>query len=71
MQPLPDVSDAPIGSIAYGINTDDTTDFRPGHRAASEHDYRFSSIVLGVVRSDSFQMMRARAVPEAEPQQGI
>jgi len=24
-------------AIAYGINRDDTTDFRPGHRAASEH----------------------------------
>ena len=24
-------------AIAYGVNRDDTTDFRPGHRAASEH----------------------------------
>lgn len=26
-----------FAAIAYGINTDDTRDFRPGHRAASEH----------------------------------
>jgi uncharacterized protein len=26
-----------IGAIAYGINADDTHDFRPGHRAANEH----------------------------------
>lgn len=24
-------------AVAYGINADDTTDFRPGHRAAHEH----------------------------------
>lgn len=26
-----------VGAIAYGINADDTGDFRPGHRAAHEH----------------------------------
>lgn len=26
-----------FGAIAYGVNRDDTADFRPGHRAASEH----------------------------------
>jgi uncharacterized protein len=26
-----------VQAIAYGINADDTRDFRPGHRAASEH----------------------------------
>ena len=26
-----------VPAIAYGINTDDTRDFRPGHRAAREH----------------------------------
>lgn len=26
-----------FGVIAYGVNADDTLDFRPGHRAASEH----------------------------------
>jgi uncharacterized protein len=26
-----------FGTIAYGINADDTGDFRPGHRAAHEH----------------------------------
>jgi uncharacterized protein len=26
-----------FGAIAYGINADDTHDFRPGHRAAREH----------------------------------
>lgn len=27
-----------ISAIAYGINADDTRDFRPGHRAATEHE---------------------------------
>jgi len=26
-----------IAAIAYGVNADDTLDFRPGHRAATEH----------------------------------
>jgi uncharacterized protein len=26
-----------FGALAYGINADDTHDFRPGHRAAHEH----------------------------------
>jgi uncharacterized protein len=26
-----------IGKVAYGVNADDTFDFRPGHRAAAEH----------------------------------
>src|SRR5579864_918599 len=26
-----------FGAIAYGINSDDTHEFRPGHRAAAEH----------------------------------
>jgi uncharacterized protein len=26
-----------VSAIAYGINADDTRDFRPGHRAAQEH----------------------------------
>jgi pyridinium-3,5-biscarboxylic acid mononucleotide sulfurtransferase len=26
-----------FAAVAYGVNTDDTLDFRPGHRAATEH----------------------------------
>jgi len=26
-----------FAAVAYGVNADDTSDFRPGHRAASEH----------------------------------
>jgi uncharacterized protein len=26
-----------FAGVAYGVNADDTTDFRPGHRAAAEH----------------------------------
>jgi uncharacterized protein len=26
-----------VSAIAYGVNADDTRDFRPGHRAAHEH----------------------------------
>jgi hypothetical protein len=34
-------------------------------RAAEENDYRMSSFVLGVVRSDAFQMQRAGSVADA------
>ena len=36
-------------------------------REAAEHDYRFESIVLGIVRSDAFQM---RQVPLPQPAEG-
>ena len=26
-----------FAAVAYGVNADDTSDFRPGHRAAAEH----------------------------------
>src|SRR6266481_2954913 len=26
-----------VAAVAYGVNSDDTLDFRPGHRAATEH----------------------------------
>src|SRR6266851_5162936 len=29
--------DRGFAAVAYGVNADDTLDFRPGHRAASEH----------------------------------
>jgi uncharacterized protein len=29
--------DRGFAAVAYGVNTDDTSDFRPGHRAAAEH----------------------------------
>ena len=40
-------------------------------REAEANDYRMSSFILGVVRSDPFQMMRARVMPETELQQGM
>ncbi|HIF24048.1 MAG TPA: DUF1585 domain-containing protein, partial [Gemmatimonadetes bacterium] len=39
------------------------------NREAEANDYRMSSFILAVVRSDPFQMIRARVVTEAEPQQ--
>ena len=31
------LSSSDFDAIAYGINRDDTGDFRPGHKAAEEH----------------------------------
>lgn len=39
-------------SIAYGINADDTSDFRPGHRAAREHHILAPLLAAGLRKSE-------------------
>ena len=48
-------------ALGRGLDHADAPDVRGIVRAASEHDYRFSSIVLGVVRSAPFQMRRSES----------
>ena len=48
-------------ALGRGLDHADAPDVRGIVRAASEHDYRFSSIVLGVVRSPPFQMRRSES----------
>ena len=60
-------------SYAMGRRTEyyDQPAIRAIGREAEANDYRMSSFILGVVQSDPFQMMQARALAETEPQQGL
>ena len=74
-RPIPLVRNFTVNLLSYAMGRRveyyDQPAIRTIAREARMNDYRMSSFILGVVRSDSFQMMRTRAVPEAEPQQGI
>src|SRR5271167_628026 len=41
-----------FAAIAYGINADDTRDFRPGHRAAHEHHVLAPLLEAGLYKSE-------------------
>jgi pyridinium-3,5-biscarboxylic acid mononucleotide sulfurtransferase len=49
-----------FGAIAYGINTDDTRDFRPGHRAAHEHRILAPLLDAGLSKAE-IRMLSRRA----------
>ena len=52
--------------IAYGINTDDTRDFRPGHRAADEHDVLAPFLDVGLSKQEIRELSRAAGLPTAD-----
>src|SRR5262245_9654804 len=37
-----------FAAVAYGVNADDTSDFRPGHRAAAEHQVMAPLLNVGM-----------------------
>jgi uncharacterized protein len=47
-----------FAAIAYGINADDTTDFRPGHRAAAEHQVLAPLLDAGLHKSEIRELSR-------------
>ena len=49
-----------ISAIAYGVNADDTLDFRPGHRAASEHKV-LSPLLEAQLRKSEIRELSHRA----------
>ena len=53
-------------AIAYGINTDDTRDFRPGHRAASEHGVLAPLLDEGLSKEDIRELSRLAGLPTAD-----
>jgi hypothetical protein len=69
MRPIPLVRTFTQNLMAYALGRRveyfDQPAVRAIVRAAEENDYRMSSFVLGVVRSDAFQMQRAGAVADA------
>jgi uncharacterized protein len=53
-------------AIAYGINTDDKGDFRPGHRAASEHAVLSPFLDVDLSKSEIRELSRLAGLPTAD-----
>jgi uncharacterized protein len=53
-------------AIAYGVNADDTSDFRPGHRAAREHRVLAPLLDAGLSKAEIRALSRAAGLPSAE-----
>jgi uncharacterized protein len=53
-------------AVAYGINADDTGDFRPGHRAAEEHRVLSPLLDAGLNKSEVRALSRAAGLPTAD-----
>ncbi|HKJ25947.1 MAG TPA: ATP-dependent sacrificial sulfur transferase LarE [Myxococcota bacterium] len=53
-------------AVAYGINTDDRRDFRPGHRAAGEHGVLSPLVDAGLGKQEIRDLSRAAGLPTAD-----
>ena len=53
-------------SVAYGINLDDTGDFRPGHRAAHEHNVLAPLLDANLGKEEIRILSRRAGLPTAE-----
>jgi uncharacterized protein len=52
-----------FSAIAYGINADDTRDFRPGHRAAHEHRILAPLLDAGLSKAEIRMLSRRAGLP--------
>jgi uncharacterized protein len=55
-----------FSAIAYGINTDDTGDFRPGHRAAGQHGVLSPFLDVDLSKAEIRALSRAAGLPTAD-----
>ncbi len=53
-------------ALAYGVNTDDTSDFRPGHRAAAEHGVLSPFLSADLSKAEIRTLSRAAGLPTAD-----
>jgi uncharacterized protein len=53
-------------AVAYGVNTDDTHDFRPGHRAAKQHGVLSPLLDAQLSKQEIRTLSRAAGLPTAE-----
>jgi uncharacterized protein len=53
-------------AVAYGVNTDDTGDFRPGHRAASEHGVLSPFLDVALSKQEIRALSREAGLPTAD-----
>ncbi len=52
-----------FAAIAYGVNADDTSDFRPGHRAAAEHQVLAPLLDAGMHKNEIRALSRRAGLP--------
>ena len=52
-----------FAAIAYGVNADDTLDFRPGHRAATEHKVLAPLLDAGLCKSEIRALSQRAGLP--------
>ena len=52
-----------LAAIAYGVNADDTLDFRPGHRAATEHKVLAPLLDAGLAKSEIRALSQRAGLP--------
>jgi uncharacterized protein len=52
-----------VSTIAYGLNKDDTSDFRPGHRAARKHEVRAPLLEADLAKSEIRALSRDAGLP--------
>src|SRR5579863_1465635 len=52
-----------VAAIAYGVNADDTSDFRPGHRAAAEHRVLAPLLDAGLHKAEIRQLSQRAGLP--------
>ena len=55
-----------FAAVAYGINTDDRGDFRPGHRAAEERGVLSPFLDVGLGKAEIRALSRAHGLPTAD-----
>ncbi len=52
-----------VAAIAYGVNKDDTSDFRPGHKAAQKHEVRAPLLEADLVKAEVRALSRLAGLP--------
>ncbi len=52
-----------FSAVAYGVNADDTLDFRPGHRAANEHRVLAPLLDAGLHKAEIRQLSQRAGLP--------
>jgi len=60
---LDDLASARGFAVAYGVNADDTLDFRPGHRAATEHQVLAPLLDVGLRKAEIRLLSRRAGLP--------
>jgi uncharacterized protein len=55
-----------FAAVAYGVNTDDLGDFRPGHRAADERGVLSPFLDVGLGKAEIRALSRAAGLPTAD-----